>query len=157
MNTDQAALAFGETEAEGQTLFDELAGLGASRDDGLSITESSHTRAPSAQTMRCFAILEAMGILALLTREMPAEIAAEREVVAKDSGKFSVPGHCSREANGRIHITTRITPCSVAEGIGRRFGPASNCEAVWARACDSVSSNPVCRIPPECLASPVLR
>jgi hypothetical protein len=53
MNTDQAALAFRETEAEGQTYSTNLQAWGQQRDE-LSITESSHTRARSAQTMRCF-------------------------------------------------------------------------------------------------------
>jgi hypothetical protein len=82
MNTDQAALAFRETEAEGQTLFDELAGLvpAERRAEYYRVIAHTRTLSPDDEMLR---ILEAMGILALLTREMPAEIAAERESLRK--------------------------------------------------------------------------
>jgi hypothetical protein len=82
MNTDQAALAFRETKAEGQTLFDELAGLvpAERRAEYYRVIAHTRTLSPDDEMLR---ILEAMGILALLTREMPAEIAAERESLRK--------------------------------------------------------------------------
>jgi len=82
MNTDQAALVFRETEAEGQTLFDELAGLvpAERRAEYYRVIAHTRTLSPDDEMLR---ILEAMGILALLTREMPAEIAAERESLRK--------------------------------------------------------------------------
>jgi hypothetical protein len=51
--------------------------------DWRNITGLSRTLAPSVQTTRCYAYWEAMGLLALLTRETPAEIAAERKSLQK--------------------------------------------------------------------------
>ena len=49
----------------------------------------AHTRtlSPNDEMLR---ILEAMGVLALLTRETPAAIAAERKLLQEDSGKLGV-------------------------------------------------------------------
>lgn len=73
MNTDEEVLGFRETEAEGQTLFDELAGLVPAGRQAEYYRVIAHTRmlSPDDEMLR---ILEAMGILALLTREMPAEM-----------------------------------------------------------------------------------
>jgi hypothetical protein len=51
--------------------------------DWRNITGSSHTLTPSAPNDEVLRILEAMGILALLTRETPAAIAAERKPLQK--------------------------------------------------------------------------
>ena len=82
MNSDQEALAFRETEAESQTLFDELAGLVPAERQAEYYRVIAHTRTlnPGDEMLR---ILEAMGILALLTRETPAAIAVERKSLQK--------------------------------------------------------------------------
>jgi hypothetical protein len=78
MNTDQQDLSLAGTEPEGQTLFDELAGLVPPQRQAEYYRVIAHTRtlSPNDEMLR---VLEAMGILALLTRETPAEIAAERK------------------------------------------------------------------------------
>jgi hypothetical protein len=82
MNTDQQVLSLAGTEPEGQTLFDELAGLVPAKRQAEYYRVIAHTRtlSPNDEMLR---ILEAMGILALLTRETPAEIAAERKQLRK--------------------------------------------------------------------------
>ncbi|HEY3975268.1 MAG TPA: hypothetical protein VGM18_19860 [Candidatus Sulfotelmatobacter sp.] len=82
MNTDQQVLSLAGTEPEGQTLFDELAGLVPAERQAEYYRVIAHTRtlSPNDEMLR---ILEAMGILALLTRETPAEIAAERKQLRK--------------------------------------------------------------------------
>jgi hypothetical protein len=71
MNTDQAALAFRETEAEGQTYSTNLQAWGQQRRRAEHYRVIAHTRtlSPDDEMLR---ILEAMGILALHRREMPA-------------------------------------------------------------------------------------
>jgi hypothetical protein len=78
MNADQQVLSLADTEPEGQTLFDELAGLVPPERQAEYYRVIAHTRtlSPNDEMLR---VLEAMGILALLTREAPAEIAAERK------------------------------------------------------------------------------
>jgi hypothetical protein len=68
-----------ETQAETFTLFDELAGLVPEERQAEYYRVIAHTRtlSPNDEMLR---ILEAMGVLALLTRETPAEIAAERKL-----------------------------------------------------------------------------
>jgi hypothetical protein len=82
MNPDQQLLSLAGTEPEGQTLFDELAGLVPAERQAEYYRVIAHTRtlSPNDEMLR---ILEAMGILALLTRETPAEIAAERKQLRK--------------------------------------------------------------------------
>src|SRR5437667_3016780 len=71
-----------EIDTEKQTLFDELAGLVPPERQAEYYRVIAHTRtlSPNDEMLR---ILEAMGILALLTREAPAEIAAERKQLRK--------------------------------------------------------------------------
>lgn len=77
---NQETLATAETEAETRTLFDELAGLVPEERQAEYYRVIAHTRtlSPNDEMLR---ILEAMGVLALLTRETPAAIAAERKAL----------------------------------------------------------------------------
>jgi hypothetical protein len=76
--SDQEIVATAETQAETSTLFDELAGLVPAERLTEYYRVIAHTRtlSPNDEMLR---ILEAMGVLALLTRETPAAIAAERK------------------------------------------------------------------------------
>src|SRR5947207_15563539 len=82
MSDDQELLNLAGTESDTQTLFDELAGLVPAERQAEYYRVIAHTRSlsPNDEMLR---ILEAMGILALLTRETPAEIAAERKALRK--------------------------------------------------------------------------
>jgi hypothetical protein len=79
---DQEILATAETEAGTRTLFDELADLVPEERQAEYYRVIAHTRtlSPNDEMLR---ILEAMGVLALLTRETPAAIAAERKLLRK--------------------------------------------------------------------------
>lgn len=76
---DQEILVTVETESEPQTLFDELAGLVPEERQAEYYRVIAHTRtlSPNDEMLR---ILEAMGVLALLTRETPTAIVAERKL-----------------------------------------------------------------------------
>jgi hypothetical protein len=76
--SDQEIVATAETS----TLFDELAGLVPEERLTEYYRVIAHTRtlSPNDEMLR---ILEAMGVLALLTRETPAAIAAERKLLQK--------------------------------------------------------------------------
>src|SRR5215469_10980146 len=78
--SDQEILAIAETQAETSTLFDELAGLVPAERLTEYYRVIAHTRtlSPNDEMLR---ILEAMGVLALLTRETPAAIATERKLL----------------------------------------------------------------------------
>ena len=82
MRTDQELLNPAGAESESQTLFDELAGLVPAERQAEYYRVIAHTRtlSPNDEMLR---VLEAMGILALLTRETPVEIAAERKALRK--------------------------------------------------------------------------
>jgi hypothetical protein len=82
MSPDQELLNLAGAESESQTLFDELAGLVPAERQAEYYRVIAHTRtlSPNDEMLR---ILEAMGILALLTRETPAAIAAERKSLQK--------------------------------------------------------------------------
>src|SRR5271169_1110488 len=60
--------------------------------------------------MKCFGYLEAMGILALLTREMPAEIAAERKLLRKilESSASQAIAVEKRMAGYASHLESRL-------------------------------------------------
>jgi flagellar motor switch protein FliG len=77
MSANQELLNLAGVESENQTLFDELAGLVPAERQAEYYRVIAHTRtlSPNDEMLR---ILEAMGLLALLTRETPAAIAAER-------------------------------------------------------------------------------
>lgn len=80
--SDQEIVATAETQAEISTLFDELAGLVPEERLTEYYRVIAHTRtlSPNDEMLR---ILEAMGVLALLTRQTPAAIAAERKLLQK--------------------------------------------------------------------------
>jgi len=80
--SDQEILVTIETEGEPQTLFDELAGLVPEERQAEYYRVIAHTRtlSPNDEMLR---LLEAMGVLALLTRETPTEIASERKLLQK--------------------------------------------------------------------------
>jgi hypothetical protein len=82
MNTDQELLNLAGAESESKTLFDELAGLVPRERQAEYYRVIAHTRtlSPNDEVLR---VLEAMGILALLTRETPAAIAVERKSLQK--------------------------------------------------------------------------
>jgi len=78
--SDQEIAATAETPAETSTLFDELAGFVPEERLTEYYRVIAHTRtlSPNDEMLR---ILEAMGVLALLTRETPAAIAIERKLL----------------------------------------------------------------------------
>lgn len=78
--SDQEIFTPPEIEPPEQTLFDELASLVPEERQAEYYRVIAHTRtlSPNDEVLR---ILEAMGILALLTRETPTEIAAERKLL----------------------------------------------------------------------------
>jgi hypothetical protein len=78
--SDQGIVATAETQAGTASLFDELAGLVPEERQAEYYRVIAHTRSlsPNDEMLR---ILEAMGVLALLTRETPAAIAAERKLL----------------------------------------------------------------------------
>ncbi len=69
-----------ENGSEERALFDELASLVPEERQAAYYRVIAHTRtlSPNDEMLR---ILEAMGVLALLTRETPAAIAAERKLL----------------------------------------------------------------------------
>ena len=77
---DQEIFVTGEAEGAPRTLFDELAGLVPDERQAEYYRVIAHTRtlSPNDEMLK---ILEAMGVLALLTRETPTEIAAERKLL----------------------------------------------------------------------------
>jgi hypothetical protein len=126
MSVDQELLNLAGAESESQTLFDELAGLVPAERLAEYYRVIAHTRtlSPNDEMPR---LLEAMGVLALLTRETPAEIAAKRKSLRKilESSASQANAVEKRMAGYASHLT----PCSVAQGIRNRVGPASNCKA----------------------------
>jgi hypothetical protein len=78
MSADQEVINLAGADSESQTLFDELAGLVPPERQTEYYRVIAHTRtlSPNDEVLR---VLEAMGIRALLTRETPAAIAAERK------------------------------------------------------------------------------
>src|SRR5215469_12880851 len=80
--SNQEIVATAETQAETSTLFDELARLVPEERLTEYYRVIAHTRTlnPNDEMLR---ILEAMGVLALLTRETPTAIVAERKLFQK--------------------------------------------------------------------------
>ena len=79
---DQEILVTAEAEGEPRTLFDELAGIVPEERQAEYYRVIAHTRtlSPNDEMLR---ILEAMGVLALITRETPMAIVAERKLFQK--------------------------------------------------------------------------
>jgi hypothetical protein len=109
MNTDQDLFNPAGAESEGQTLFDELAGLVPAERQAEYYRVIAHTRtlSPNDEMLR---LLEAMGLLALLTRETPAEIAAERKSLRKilESSASQASAVEKRMAGYASHLESRL-------------------------------------------------
>jgi len=109
MNSDQELLNLAGAESESQTLFDELASLVPAERLAEYYRVIAHTRtlSPNDEMLR---LLEAMGILALLTRETPAEIAAERKSLQKilESSASQANVVEKRIAGYASHLETRL-------------------------------------------------
>ena len=120
MSGDQELLNLAGTESETQTLFDELAGLVPAKRQAEYYRVIAHTRtlSPNDEMLR---ILEAMGILALLTRETPAEIAAERKALRKilESAVSKVDEIEKRMAGYTLRLESRIAqlPKELQDGL----------------------------------------
>jgi len=101
-------------------------------------------------------VLEAMGMLVLLTRETPAEIAAERKSLRKilESSASQAIAAEKRMAGYSSHLESRLAqlPKELETGLARL-----ELQSCWARACDSVSISPVYWIRPERLTSLALK
>ena len=109
MSPDQELLNLAGAESESKTLFDELAGLVPAERQAEYYRIIAHTRtlSPNDEMLR---VLEAMGILALLTREAPAEIAVERKSLRKilESAVSQANEVEKRMARYTSHLDSRI-------------------------------------------------
>jgi hypothetical protein len=109
MSPDQELLNLAGAESESKTLFDELAGLVPAERQAEYYGVIAHTRtlSPNDEMLR---VLEAMGILALLTREAPAEIAVERKSLRKilESAVSQANEVEKRMARYTSHLDSRI-------------------------------------------------
>jgi len=120
MSGDQEILNLAGTESETQTLFDELAGLVPPERQAEYYRVIAHTRtlSPNDEVLR---LLEAMGILALLTRETPVAIAVERKSLQKIlENALSKAGEVEqRMAAHTSRIESRIAqlPKEIQEGL----------------------------------------
>ena len=120
MSADQELLNLAGAESESQTLFDELAGLVPPERQTEYYRGIAHTRtlSPNDEMLR---LLEAMGILALLTRETPAEIAAERKSLQKilESSASQANAVEKRMAGYASHLESRLAqlPKELATGL----------------------------------------
>jgi hypothetical protein len=122
MSTDHELLNPAGAESEGQTLFDELAGLVPAERQAEYYRVIAHTRtlSPNDEMLR---VLEAMGILALLIRETPAEIAAERKSLRKILESAASQAHDvdKRIARYTSQLESRVAqlPKELQEGLDR--------------------------------------
>jgi hypothetical protein len=120
MSTDQELLNLAGIESESLTLFDELAGLVPAERQAEYYRVIAHTRtlSPNDEMLR---VLEAMGILALITRETPAEIAAERKSLRRilESAASKAYEIDKRMAGYASQLESRIAqlPKEVQEGL----------------------------------------
>jgi hypothetical protein len=109
MSPDQELLNLAGAESESKTLFDELAGLVPAERQAEYYRVIAHTRtlSPNDEMLR---ILEAMGVLALLTRETPAAIAVERKSLQKvlESSASQADVIEKRMAGYASHLETRL-------------------------------------------------
>jgi hypothetical protein len=154
MSPDQELLNLEGAESESKTLFDELAGLVPAERQREYYRVIAHTRtlSPNDEMLR---ILEATGILALLTLETPAEIAAERKSLRKIlEASASQANAVEKRMEEYTSLNHALPTCRKNWKQGWTRLELRSCRA---RVCDSVSSSPVCRIPPERLTSVVLK
>ena len=120
MSPDQELLNLVGAESESKTLFDELAGLVPAERQAEYYRVIAHTRtlSPNDEMLR---VLEAMGMLALLTRETPAEIAAERKSLRKilESAVSKADEIEKRTAEYTSRLESRIAqlPKEMQEGL----------------------------------------
>ncbi len=120
MSPDQELLNLAGAESESKTLFDELAGLVPAERQAEYYRVIAHTRtlSPDDEMLR---VLEAMGMLALLTRETPAEIAAERKSLRKilESAVSKADEIEKRMAGYTLRLESRIAqlPKEMQEGL----------------------------------------
>ena len=125
--TDQEIVAITETQAETPSLFDELAGLVPEERQAEYYRVIAHTRtlSPNDEMLR---ILEAMGVLALLTRETPAAIAAERKVLRKilESSASQASEVENRMESYTTRLESRLT--QLPKELENRARPTQNCE-----------------------------
>ena len=109
MSPDQELLNLASGESENQSLFDELAGLVPAERQAEYYRVIAHTRtlSPNDEVLR---VLEAMGILALLTRETPAAIAVERKSLQKilESSASQANAVEKRMAGYASHLESRL-------------------------------------------------
>ena len=109
MSPDQELLNLEGAESESKTLFDELAGLvpAARQAEYYRVIAHTRTLSPNDEMLR---LLEAMGMLALLTRETPAEIAAERKSLRKilESSASQANAVERRVAGYASHLESRL-------------------------------------------------
>ncbi len=120
MSPDQELLNLAGAESESKTLFDELAGLVPAERQAEYYRVIAHTRtlSPDDEMLR---VLEAMGMLALLTRETPAEIAAEGKSLRKilESAVSKADEIEKRMAGYTLRLESRIAqlPKELQEGL----------------------------------------
>jgi hypothetical protein len=120
MSPDQELLKLAGAESESKTLFDELAGLVPAERQAEYYRVIAHTRtlSPNDEMLR---VLEAMGMLALLTRETPAEIATERKSLRKIlESAVSKADEIEKRMDGyTLRLESRIAqlPKEIQEGL----------------------------------------
>jgi hypothetical protein len=120
MSPDQELLNLAGAESESKSLFDELAGLVPAERQAEYYRVIAHTRtlSPNDEMLR---VLEAMGMLALLTRETPAEIAAERKSLRKilESSASQANAVEKRMGGYASHLESRLAqlPKELQEGL----------------------------------------
>ena len=156
--SDQGIVATTETQSETPSLFDELAGLVPEERLTEYYRVIAHTRtlSPSDEMLR---ILEAMGILALLTRETPAAIAAERKLLRSvlESSASQANAVEKRMEQYATRLESRLTqlpkeletgldPPRIAKLLGeslrqsfQRSGLPATCSAL-SQSCDELNS-----------------
>jgi hypothetical protein len=148
---DQETMATAETQTETSTLFDELAGLVPEERLTQYYRVIAHTRtlSPNDEMLR---ILEAMGVLALLTRETPAEIASERKVLQKILETSATQASAvEREWSSTQRALNLGSPsCQRSWNQGWIRLELRNCSA---KVFDRHFSAPVCQIPQRRLVS----
>jgi hypothetical protein len=151
-------MATAETQAETSTLFDELAGLVPAERLTEYYRVIAHTRtlSPNDEMLR---ILEAMGVLALLTRERPAAIATARKLLRSvlESSFSQANAIEKRMEQYATHLESRLTqlpkeletgldPPRIAKLLGeslrqsfQRSGLPATCSAL-SQACAELNS-----------------